>query len=56
VCSSTTTSIQDLENMTELLAPFNLIGTVMSRPRQTEKGAKPKSAPWYSRLGRAKGG
>jgi Mrp family chromosome partitioning ATPase len=51
-----TTSIQDLENMTELLAPFNLIGTVMSRPRQTEKGAKLKSAPWYSRLRRAKGG
>ncbi|OYY60430.1 MAG: hypothetical protein B7Y51_11815 [Burkholderiales bacterium 28-67-8] len=50
-----TTSIQDLENMTELLAPFNLIGTVMSRPRQTEKGAKSKPAPWYLRLGRARG-
>lgn len=25
-------SIQDLESMTELLTPFNLIGTVMSRP------------------------
>jgi Mrp family chromosome partitioning ATPase len=49
------TSIQDMESMAELLAPFNLIGTVMSQARQTEKGAqrgadKAGKAPWYRRL------
>lgn len=50
-----TTSIQDMESMAELLAPFNLIGTVMSQARQTEKGAqrsadKARKLPWYRRL------
>jgi len=50
-----TTSIQDMESMAELLAPFNLIGTVMSQARQTEKGVlsgtgKADKAPWYRRL------
>ena len=50
-----TTSIQDMESMAELMAPFNLIGTVMSQARQTEKGVrsgaeKARKAPWYRRL------
>jgi hypothetical protein len=44
-----TTSIQDIESANELLAPFNLIGTVMSRAREKEKGAQTKR-PWYQRL------
>lgn len=53
-----TTSLQDMETMAELLAPFNLIGTVMSQARETEKGgqasrsrlgSKPR-LPWYRRL------
>ena len=50
-----TTSIQDMESMAELMAPFNLIGTVMSQARETEKGVrsgadKDRKAPWYRRL------
>ncbi len=49
-----TTSMQDMESMAELLAPFNLIGTVMSQARETEKGEKKgtegRRAPWYRRL------
>lgn len=55
-----TTSLQDMETMAELLAPFNLIGTVMSQARETEKGRKTAPAgagsdaqarpPWYRRL------
>ncbi len=53
-----TTSMQDLETMAELLAPFNLIGTVMSQARETEKGDKSRAAragaesrpAWYRRL------
>lgn len=47
-----TTSIQDMEAMAELLAPFNLIGTVMSQTRQTGQGAQRGAgkAPWYRRL------
>lgn len=53
-----TTSLQDMETMAELLAPFNLIGTVMSQARETEKGGKARGAradgassrPWYRRL------
>lgn len=47
-----TTSIQDIETAAELLAPFNLIGTVMSQARPREKGVRQGSpdarkAPWY---------
>lgn len=50
-----TTSIQDIETAAELLAPFNLIGTVMSQARPTEKGVQQggrssHSVPWYRRL------
>lgn len=50
-----TTSIPDMEAMAELLAPFNLIGTVMSQARQTERGApgaagQARPSPWYRRL------
>ncbi len=52
-----TSSIRDMEAMAELLAPFNLLGTVMSRARQTDK---PLDAavrkPWYRRwAGKKKG-
>jgi protein-tyrosine kinase len=44
-----TTSVQDMETIAQLLAPFNLIGSVMSQPRETEKAESPKRAPWYVR-------
>ena len=44
-----TTSLQDLESLADLLAPFNLIGTVMSQVRQTERGVPAQRRPWYSR-------
>ncbi|MBC7956234.1 MAG: P-loop NTPase [Cytophagales bacterium] len=44
-----TTSMQDMENMAELLAPFNLIGSVMSHAREDEQGALKKRRPWYRR-------
>ena len=44
-----TTSIQDIESANELLAPFNLIGTVMSRAREKEKDATTER-PWYQRV------
>ncbi|HZE91572.1 MAG TPA: P-loop NTPase, partial [Rhizobacter sp.] len=44
-----TTSMQDMESMTDLLAPFNLIGSVMSHARDTEKSVHAKRRPWYRR-------
>ena len=44
-----TTSIQDMETMADLLAPFNLLGTVMSQTRETGKAAGAKRSPWYRR-------
>ena len=44
-----TTSLQDLESLADLLAPFNLIGTVMSQARQTERSVPAQRRPWYSR-------
>ncbi len=44
-----TTSMQDMENMADLLAPFNLIGSVMSQARPAEKSASAKRQPWYRR-------
>jgi Mrp family chromosome partitioning ATPase len=50
-----TTSIRDMEDMSKLLAPFNLIGTVMSQAREVEKAPKSsrgrvgQRAPWYRR-------
>jgi Mrp family chromosome partitioning ATPase len=41
------TSIQDMEAMNELLAPFNLIGSVMSQP--PEEPAATTRVPWYRR-------
>ena len=45
-----TTSITDMEKMAELLAPFNLIGTVMSRERKKEDAEHKKGAPWYRKV------
>jgi protein-tyrosine kinase len=42
-----TSSIQDMETMAELLAPFNLLGTVMSRARQSENPNNATRQPWY---------
>jgi protein-tyrosine kinase len=48
------TSLQDMEAMNEMLAPFNLIGSVMSQPREREPTAGAQRAPWYRRwLGKA---
>jgi len=44
-----TTSVQDMEVMTELLLPFNAIGTVMSKARKAEEDAASKPKPWYRR-------
>lgn len=44
-----TTSLQDLERMADLLAPFNLIGTVMSQARAPDPQAPAQSEPWYRR-------
>ena len=44
-----TTSMQDIENMTDLLAPFNLIGSVMSHAREPENNELAKRSPWYRR-------
>lgn len=44
-----TTSLQDLERMADLLAPFNLIGTVMSQARAPDPQAPASHAPWYRR-------
>ena len=52
-----TSSIHDMETMAELLAPFNLLGTVMSRARQTDKVPGAPRQPWYRRwAGKNKGG
>lgn len=44
-----TTSVQDMESAAELLAPFNLIGTVMSQRREEGPDATTRPAPWYRR-------
>ena len=44
-----TTSLQDLDTTNDLLAPFNLIGTVMSRARDDADKARAGRAPWYRR-------
>ena len=45
-----TTSITDMEKMAELLAPFNLIGTVMSRERKKEGSEQKNGKPWYRKV------
>ena len=45
-----TTSITDMEKMAELLAPFNLIGTVMSRERKKEDAERKSGKPWYRKV------
>jgi Mrp family chromosome partitioning ATPase len=50
-----TTSVQDMEAMTELLAPFNVIGTVMSKPREPTEATAPTRRPWYRRWFSRKG-
>lgn len=45
-----TTSITDMEKMAELLAPFNLIGTVMSRARHKEGVDRKNRTPWYRKV------
>jgi len=42
------TSLQDMQRMNELLAPFNLIGSVMSQPREPEV-TPARAGPWYRR-------
>ncbi len=44
-----TTSMSDMEAMADLLAPFNLLGTVMSQPRESERPTAAKRPPWYRR-------
>jgi Mrp family chromosome partitioning ATPase len=43
------TSIQDMEAMNEMLTPFNLIGSVMSQPREATPAAGGATSPWYRR-------
>jgi protein-tyrosine kinase len=43
------TSIQDMDAMNEMLAPFNLIGSVMSQPRDKPGLAGEGALPWYKR-------
>jgi protein-tyrosine kinase len=43
------TSIQDMDAMNEMLAPFNLIGSVMSQPRDKPALAGEHALPWYKR-------
>jgi protein-tyrosine kinase len=45
-----TTSIPDMERATDMLAPFNLIGTVLSKPA-LERGTGVER-PWYRRWSR----
>lgn len=44
-----TTSVPDMESAAELLAPFNLIGTVMSQRREDKPDSVLRRAPWYRR-------
>lgn len=44
-----TTSMQDMESVAELLAPFNLIGTVISAAREVVPNSEVQRAPWYRR-------
>lgn len=43
-----TTSLEDVENLGQLMAPFNLVGTVMSQAQPGETNGKP-TLPWYRR-------
>ena len=43
------TSLQDMDAMNDMLAPFNLIGSVISQPREKEPAAGAKARPWYRR-------
>jgi len=43
-----TTSLEDIENVGRLMAPFNLVGTVMSQAQPGEGGSAPRR-PWYRR-------
>lgn len=49
-----TTAVPDIERMAELLAPFNLIGSVMSRGRE-QRDLQPATfkRPWYQRWRRS---
>lgn len=51
-----TTSMQDLKNVADLLAPFNLLGTVMSQPRESERPTSIERRPWYRRWSESKPG
>lgn len=43
------TSLQDMDAMNDMLAPFNLIGSVISQPREKEPAAGAKTRPWLRR-------
>ena len=43
-----TTSLEDVENIGRLMAPFNLVGTVMSQAQPGEGCSAPRR-PWYRR-------
>jgi len=45
-----TTSLQDMDATNELLAPFNLIGSVISQRREPEPRAARPGTPWWRRL------
>jgi Mrp family chromosome partitioning ATPase len=45
-----TSSMADMEAVAEMLAPFSLIGTVMSQPPETEPRPDGRRAPWLRRL------
>jgi Mrp family chromosome partitioning ATPase len=49
VAEEGTTSLPDLERVNELLAPFDLIGTVMSQRREPADADSGGRAPWYRR-------
>ncbi len=44
-----TTAMQDVQAITDLMAPYNLIGTVMSHARDTDKPDPASRRPWYRR-------
>jgi hypothetical protein len=39
-----------MEKIADLLAPFNLIGTVMSRERKKEGSEQKNGKPWYRKV------
>ncbi|HSV72108.1 MAG TPA: CpsD/CapB family tyrosine-protein kinase [Methylibium sp.] len=45
------TAVPDLETAAELLAPFNVVGTVLSPPSLREPAADADRRPWYRRWG-----